>query len=342
MQDRTNISLKPLNTFQVEARAARYVRFDTEAEIFDFTKRGELRGRQHLILGAGSNLLFVGDFAGVVLHPLLRGIEVAGENGDHVRLRAMAGENWDDFVAATVASGWGGLENLSWIPGSVGASAVQNIGAYGVEVRDFIDSVEAISLGDRKRVAFAAADCGFGYRHSRFKGPRSGRYLITAVVFRLMRRPRFVLDYPGVRAAAERLGPLSLETLRRAVIAIRKQKLPDPAETGNAGSFFKNPVIEEARLKRLLSRFPDMPSYPQGWGQFKIPAAWMIERCGWKGRAVGRAAVHEMHALVLVNRGGAAGREILDLSERVRRSVLQTFGVNLTREVAVVGLPEPS
>lgn len=337
MEDRTNVSLKQLNTFGVESVAARYVRFDIAQEVLAFLGREPLQDRLHLVLGAGSNLLFIGDFPGLVLHPLLKGVEVIGKDREHIRLRAMAGENWDDLVARTVANGWGGLENLSRIPGSVGASAIQNIGAYGVEVKDYIDRVEAISLPDRHPVILAAADCGFGYRCSRFKGSWRGRYLITAVVFRLSRQPRLILDYPGVRQAAEADGPLSLASVRQGIIRIREQKLPDPARMGNAGSFFKNPVVDPKRMKDLLRRFPEMPSFPQSGDGFKIPAAWLIERCGWKGRAAGRAAVHDRHALVLVNLGGATGREILDLSQQVSRTVFETFGVALEREVEVVG-----
>ncbi len=336
MEQRTHISLGALNTFQVDASAERYARFDTQDEIPGFLKENPLEGQRHLVLGGGSNLLFLGDYAGVVLHPALRGIEAAADGRDHVRVRAMAGENWDDLVAFAVSNGWGGLENLSRIPGSVGASVIQNIGAYGMEVKDVVEAVEAVSLRGGEGVTLAAGDCGFGYRHSRFKGPWSGRYIVTAVVLRLSRRPRFVLTYPGVREAAEGLGPLSLETVRKAVIDIRGRRLPDPARAGNAGSFFKNPVVDDRRLRDLLQRFPAMPHYPRPGGGSKIAAGWMIERCGWKGRTLGRAGVSDQQALVLVNLGGASGREIFDLSQRVRRSVWETFGVALEREVVVV------
>jgi UDP-N-acetylmuramate dehydrogenase len=248
----------------------------------------------------------------------------------------MAGENWDDLVAHAVANGWGGLENLSLIPGSVGASAVQNVGAYGVEARDVIHRVEAISMESGRKTVFSQQDCGFGYRFSNFKGAWAGRFLITAVVFRLNRQPEYVLSYPGVKTAVDHLGPVDLKTLRRAIISIRRNKLPDPAEIGNAGSFFKNPVVDDPSLDRLLDRFPDLPHYPQGRHRFKLPAGWMIERCGWKGRRAGQAAVHHRQALVIVNLGGATGREILDLSEQVRAVVGETFGVDLEREVLMV------
>ena len=239
-------------------------------------------------------------------------------------------------MAFAVARGWGGIENLSLIPGHVGASVIQNIGAYGVEVRESVDTVEAISLDDGRRMTFSPEDCGFGYRFSRFKGDWRGRFIITAVVYRLLRRPGFVVHYPGVRAAVEGIGPLNLGNLRRAIIGIRESKLPDPAKIANAGSFFKNPVVSGTVLESLRKTFPDLPCYPQGGNRFKLPSGWLIERCGWKGRAVGNAAVHRDHALVLVNLGGARGREIYDLSERIRQSVMERFGVALEREVVVV------
>jgi UDP-N-acetylmuramate dehydrogenase len=336
MEMRTDFSLSAYNTFHVEAAAARYVRFDSDDEIVDFLDRNALDGHRLLILGGGSNLLFVDDFDGIVLHPLLKGIHVVKADRQHYWIRAKAGENWDDLVAMAVANGWAGLENLSLIPGSVGASAVQNIGAYGTEVKDVIDRVEAISIESRKPVNLLPGVCGFGYRSSHFKGRWTGAFIITAVIFKLNRQPDYVLDYPGVKAAVEDLGSINLQTIRQAIISIRQDKLPDPAMIGNAGSFFRNPVINGKTLTRLCQRFPDLPHYPQGDDQFKLAAGWMIERCGWKGRQVGKAAVHHHQALVLVNLGGAAGREILDLSERVKRSVQEKFDIELDREVLVV------
>lgn len=336
IESRSDFSLKALNTFQVESVARRYVRFDEENDLLGFLNQKSIEGERFLVLGGGSNILFADDFDGIVLHPLLKGIEMLEADAEHVRVRAMAGENWDDLVAHAVAGGWGGIENLSLIPGSVGASAVQNIGAYGVAAKDVIDSVEAIDMDSLEKISFPAEACGFGYRTSRFKGRRSGRLIIAAVVFRLCRQPRFVLDYPGVREQVDALGSVSLKHLRQAIIAIRRAKLPDPASLGNAGSFFKNPVVEPETLHRLQARFPSIPHYRQPDGRVKLSAGWMIDRCGWRGRRIGRAGVHDRQALVLVNLGGATGREILDLSERVRRSVQETFGVDLEREVRVV------
>ncbi len=336
MEMRTNFSLCAYNTFHVEAAASTYVRFDSDDEIVDFLSRNELNGHRRLILGGGSNLLFVDDFDGIVLHPLLKGIDVIEADRRHVWIRAMAGENWDDLVAFAVSNGWAGIENLSLIPGSVGASAVQNIGAYGVEVKDVIDRVEGISITNREQVRFSPNDCRFGYRSSNFKSHWAGRFIITAVVFKLSRKPDFVLDYPGVKAAVEAMGTITLDHVRQAIVSIRQSKLPDPALIGNAGSFFKNPVIDGDALGGLLELNPDLPYYPQDGGHYKLAAGWMIERCGWKGKRVGKAAVHHLQALVLVNLGDATGREILDLSEQVSRAVRERFGIELAREVLVV------
>ena len=336
MELKTDFSLKAFNTFKVEAAAARYVRFDSENEIVDFLGRNTLDGHRLLVLGGGSNLLFVDDFDGMVLHPLLRGIHVVKADRQHLWVRAKSGENWDDLVANAVSNGWAGIENLSLIPGSVGASAVQNIGAYGVEVKGVVDCVEAISIHNREKVLISPNECRFGYRSSKFKGQWAGQFIITAVVFKLSLKPDFVLDYPGVKAAAEAIGSITLDHVRQAIISIRQEKLPDPAQVGNAGSFFKNPVIDGNTLSRLCQQFPDLPHYPQGDDQFKLAAGWMIERCGWKGKRVGKAAVHNQQALVLVNLGGATGLEIFELSEQVKRSVREMFDIELEREVLVV------
>ena len=336
MELKTDFSLKALNTFRVEAVADAYLRFDSVDEIVDFLGRNELDSHRRLVLGGGSNLLFVDDFDGIVLHPLLKGIDVIEADRRHIWIRAMAGENWDDLVAHAVTNGWAGIENLSLIPGSVGASVVQNIGAYGVEVKGVIDGVEAISIHNREQVRFSPNDCRFGYRSSNFKNDWAGRFIITAVVFKLSQKPDFVLDYPGVKAAVEAVGPITLDHVRQAIVSIRQSKLPDPDLIGNAGSFFKNPVVDGNALSGLLKLNPDLPYYPQGGEHYKLAAGWLIERCGWKGRHVGKAAVHHQQALVLVNLGGATGREILELSEQVSGAVHERFGIELAREVLVV------
>ncbi|MDJ0780371.1 MAG: UDP-N-acetylmuramate dehydrogenase [Desulfosarcinaceae bacterium] len=336
MEIQVNYPLQPLNTFGVKAQAERYVRFDELAEIAPFLAGRPNAGGPRLILGGGSNLLFAKDVHGTVLHPLLKGIDVLHQDREAVLVRVMAGEAWDDWVAAAVHNGWGGIENLSLIPGSVGASAIQNIGAYGVEVKSVIDRVEAVALADGSARVFAASQCGFGYRDSHFKRRWRGRYLITAIVFKLLRRPRFNLSYAGVQAQLKQIGPPTLANIRHAVIDLRRSKLPDPAVTGNAGSFFKNPTVSRAVLNSLRNAHPELPHYAQGDDRFKLSAAWLIEQCGWKGRALGDAAVDERHALVLVNRGEASGEEILNLSRSIATSVKKRFGVALEREVRVV------
>jgi UDP-N-acetylmuramate dehydrogenase len=336
LQIRTNQPLAPLTTFKVPAKADRYVSFASEEEVTGFLSKSGLHDQKYLILGGGSNLLFLDDFHGTILHPLLKGIHILAEDKQHVLVRAMAGEIWDDLVAFAVANGWGGIENLSLIPGNVGACPIQNIGAYGVEVKDWIHCVEAIDITAKEKVAFRPHDCGFGYRSSHFKGKWKKRYLITAVIFRLSRKPKFVTHYPKVEEMVRRSGSVNLESVRQAIIVIRRQKLPDPTEMGNAGSFFKNPIISEKRYTALKDNFPQLPAYHLNDGNVKLPAGWLIEKCGWKGRSLGRAAVHSRQALVLLNLGGANGQEIFVLSERIRESVWDTFAIDLKREVQVI------
>jgi UDP-N-acetylmuramate dehydrogenase len=329
--------LKHLNTFQIDASAKRYVRFDRLDEITSFLAAENLSESPCLILGGGSNLLFVGDVNATVLHPALKGIEVLGRDAEHVRVRVMAGEAWDDWVAFAVARGWGGIENLSLIPGSVGASAIQNIGAYGVEVKSVIERVEALCLPEDEPVSFTADECGFGYRDSFFKSRWPNRHLITAIVFRLRLRPRFELSYAGVRQELGCIGPPSLTNLRLAIINLRRSKLPDPSVLGNAGSFFKNPIVSAETLAVLLKKHPDLPHYPEEDNQFKLAAGWLVDQCGWRGKALGDAAVHDRQALVLVNRGRASGEQMLQLAQRIAQSVESRFGIALAREVRVVG-----
>lgn len=337
MEQFSNYSLRHLNTFKINAKARRYIRFDRIDEITSFLADEDLSLRPHLILGGGSNLLFAGKEVDTVLHPVLKGIQVLDRDADHVRVKVMAGEAWDDWVAYAVSNGWGGIENLSLIPGSVGASAIQNIGAYGVEAESAIEMVETLTLPEGDPIRFKAKDCGFSYRDSCFKSLCPGRHLITAVDFRLRLQHRFELGYPGVLEQLERIGPPSLINVRRAIINLRRRKLPDPSSQGNAGSFFKNPVVSAEVLERLLEKHPHLPHYPQRGNQYKLAAGWLIDQCGWRGKTLGNAAVHDGQALVLVNRGCASGNEILNLSRMVSRSVEKRFGIALEREVQVVG-----
>ena len=256
------------------------------------------------------------------------------EDDECIHLRVGAGVVWDDLVSYCVSQGWGGMENLSLIPGEVGASAVQNIGAYGVEVKDLIVSVDTVEVATGDARVFTCEECAYAYRQSIFKGELKGQYIVTHVTYRLQKQPVYQLDYGNIRAELERMGgELSLERVRRAVISIRESKLPDPKVLGNAGSFFMNPIVSREVMERIRMDYPQMPYYEVDAHRVKIPAGWMIEQCGWKGRAMGHAAVHDKQALVLVNLGGATGREVMALSEAVRRDVKNKFGVDIHPEV---------
>jgi len=290
-----------------------------------------------MVLGSGSNLLLTRDFSGTILHSAIRGVEVERAHGG-VQLRVGSGETWDDVVAFSVAKGWYGAENLSLIPGEVGASAVQNIGAYGAEVKDIIQEVEVVDIYTGEEQTFSCADCHYAYRQSRFKGEWRGRYVITYVTYLLSDTYVPRLDYGNIRAelTAEGIAEPTAGQLRQAIINIRKAKLPDPKIEGNAGSFFMNPVVERSKYEALVAEFGDVPHYTIDSDHEKIPAGWMIDRCGWKGRTLGRAGVHSKQALVLVNRGGATGDDIVNLCEAIRKDVKGKFGIDIKPEVNIV------
>jgi UDP-N-acetylmuramate dehydrogenase len=332
---RENASLRRLNTFGVEQRAARLVEVTDPADLAGAAAM--LRGSApRLVLGGGSNVLFTRDFEGTVLLLRTRGLRVLGEAADATVVEAEAGESWDGFVRWSLSTGLGGLENLSLIPGSVGASPIQNIGAYGVEMRELFESLDAIDLDTGAARRFGPDQCAFGYRDSTFKRPGAARWLVARVRFRLPRRWTPRLDYGEIRDELARLDAApSPASVAQAVSAIRRRKLPDPAVLGNAGSFFKNPVVEPAFALELQARHPGLPGWPTETGT-KLSAAWMIERCGWKGRRDGDAGVHHAHALVLVNHGGATGAQILALAERVRASVAERFGVAIEPEPTIL------
>ncbi|MDR0962689.1 MAG: UDP-N-acetylmuramate dehydrogenase [Mediterranea sp.] len=320
------------NTFGLKVTAASYVEYDTPAELETLLADGIVT-TPYLHVGSGSNLLFSGDYPGVILHSCIKGIEVLHEDASHVKVRVGAGVVWDDFVAHCVAHGWHGAENLSLIPGEVGAAAVQNIGAYGVEIKDIIAQVETVSLhGDNQ--TYSTEQCAYAYRDSLFKKRKD--LFVTRVTFVLSKLPLFSLGYASVRNEADLLATVDLPAVRAIIIRIREAKLPDPARWGNAGSFFKNPVVERSQFDALHIRYPDMPFYEQSDGSVKIPAGWLIEQCGWKGKSLGRAAVYDKQALVLINCGGATGQDIIALSDAVRRSVREHFEIDITPEVNVV------
>ena len=330
--------LKKHHTFGTSAKAKHYFEFTETEDLEGFlATTKEWQNQQILILGEGSNLLFITDFDGLVINPNIPGIQTVHEDRNNIWIEVGAGVNWDNFVEYAVFNQWGGIENLSLIPGKVGAAAVQNIGAYGMEIQNQIKSVTGYDLETQTTYTIETADCEYDYRDSIFKNRLKNRFIITNVVFKLEKFPEFILNYGNLKEETEKLGTINLRNIRKAVIQIRKSKLPDPKITGNAGSFFKNPVIETYRMENLLVSFPNMPHYPAAEGKTKLAAGWLIEQCGWKGFRRGDAGVHEKQALVLVNYENATGREIYDLSEEIKQSVLQKFGVELEREVNVIG-----
>lgn len=330
MTIRENCSLKDHNTFGMDVKADRMVDWSTPDELKGILADLE---RPVLMMGGGSNLLFMSDFKGTVLHSSVTTIDILGITNDHVHVRVGSGVVWDDFVAWCAVNGYWGVENLSAIPGEVGASAVQNIGAYGVEAKDVIDTVQTICLADGSERDFSNAECRYGYRQSIFKNELKGQYAVAYVIFTLSRKPQPRLGYGALEQEVERLGGPSLENIRQSVISIRGSKLPDPNVLGNAGSFFMNPVITEQDFNIIRSSYPDVPSYPAAGGLIKVPAGWLIEKTGWKGRSLGPAAVYEKQALVLVNKGGATGADIKRLADTIIEDVRQKFGITLSTEV---------
>ena len=335
----TDFSLKKYHTFNTDVKAKYYFEYTETEDLADFLMRNkEWPNWQRLIIGEGSNLLFFNNFDGLVINPNIPGIQVVHEDRNNVWLEAGAGVIWDQLVDFAVFHNWGGIENLSLIPGKVGATAVQNIGAYGMEIQNRIESVSGFDLETLTDYTMEARDCQYAYRDSIFKNRLKDRFIITSVVFKLDKFPEFILNYGDLKAETEKLGNINLQNIRKAVIGIRESKLPDPKVYGNAGSFFKNPVVESSLAEQLLSENPKMPHYPAPEGKTKLAAGWLIEQCGWKGFRRGDAGVHEKQALVLVNYGNATGKEIYDLSEEICQSVQEKFGVELEREVNVIGL----
>lgn len=331
-----NFSLKKYNTFGLNVKADRMITFRYEENAIHFLRQRRESDHEMFVIGGGSNLLFTSDFHGILIHPEMEGITLEERKDDIVIISAGAGVVWDKLVESTVSNGLGGLENLSLIPGSVGAAPVQNIGAYGVEVKDSIERVRAVSLEDGSVREFTNGECRFGYRSSVFKGELKGKYLITKVYFRLSRKPKLSLEYGSLKEEVSRLGSISLGNVRKIVINTRMSKLPDPLICGNAGSFFKNPVVSGSFAEELRKKNPGLPVFKDSSGTIKIPAGWLIERCGWKGKRIGDAGVHDKQALVLVNYGKATGKELLDLSEEIKQSVFENFAITLEREVEIL------
>lgn len=323
--------MKIPNTFGLDVEAAVFLEYSSIEELEKLIATGRITS-PYLHIGGGSNLLFTGDYKGVILHSRIGGIEVIAEDEEKVSVRVGAGVVWDDFVAYCVDHGWYGTENLSLIPGEVGASAVQNIGAYGVEVKDMISFVETMNIEGVKHV-YRMDECEYSYRNSIFKRPEMKQVFVTYVGFILSKKEYYMLDYGTIRQELEKFPKVDLKTLRQVIVDIRESKLPDPKLLGNAGSFFMNPVVSREIFESLREQYPQMPFYEVGIDRIKIPAGWMIDQCGWKGKSLGPAAVHDKQALVLVNRGGATGTDIVALSDAVRASVREKFGIDIYPEV---------
>ena len=337
MKDERNYSLKEHNTFGIDAKCRRFIEFEDDEEAFEVAEILRKSAIPYIIIGGGSNLLLTRDFDGIVVRSGIKG-HYFEEDFTCERMTCGSGEVWDNMVATSLKAGYYGLENLSLIPGDVGASAVQNIGAYGVEAKDFILCVWMVEIATGKPWMIGNEECEYGYRQSRFKQDWKNRFLITRVTYGLARTFRPRLDYGNIRSELERRGITepTAEQVRDVVIDIRNAKLPDPKVEGNAGSFFMNPVVTRNRYEKLAALYPDMPHYKVDSRHEKIPAGWMIEQCGWKGKSLGRAGVHDKQALVLVNRGGATGAEIVALSDAIRKDVKARFDIDIHPEVNIV------
>lgn len=338
MQIQSGQSLKNYNTFHIDISAKYFTEVDTVADIQELVKDKRFVNEKHFILGSGSNVLFTKDFDGIIVKNSIKGIRQVYEDEHYVRFKAAGGETWHQFVLYCVNRNLGGIENLSLIPGEVGATPIQNIGAYGTEVNTIIDEVEVIELASGNVSTLSYAECEFGYRDSIFKNRYKDKFMVTAVTYRLSKKPHFKVSYGDIEKMLAEMGvkELSVKAISDAVIAIRSSKLPDPIKLGNAGSFFKNPAIEKKIFEQLLLSHHGMPHYPFKDGLVKVPAGWLIEQCGWKGKRVGHTGAHEHHALVLVNYGGASGREIYSLALEIQKSVQERFGITIEPEVNIV------
>jgi UDP-N-acetylmuramate dehydrogenase len=330
--------LGPHNTFGIEAQALFFVEVQSIEQLVSVLNNPDLQGLERLVLGGGSNVLLTRDFEGLVIKIGLKGIQKIREDQHHVWLKVAAGENWHDFVLHCIEQGYAGVENLSLIPGTVGAAPMQNIGAYGVEIKEVFEELSALDIATQQLVTFDLPTCRFGYRESIFKHEAKGRYIIMDVTFRLNKLPMYHVKYGDIQQTLAEMGvsDLSIKAVSDAVIRIRQSKLPNPAEIGNAGSFFKNPEITKGQFEQLKAQHPAMPGYETSPATMKVPAGWLIEQAGWKGHRSGNVGVHARQALVLVNYGGGTGLEIKVLSEKIQASVFERFGVKLQAEVNFV------
>lgn len=333
-----HISLKPYNTFGINAYARWFIELQSVEQAVEFVTDNLWQGQQMYILGGGSNILLTKNFDGVVVKNSIHGKTVTKETDAHVWLKVGAGENWHNLVLYCLKKDWGGIENLSLIPGNVGATPIQNIGAYGVEIKDVFESLEALHLPTGNIHIFHSEDCKFGYRDSIFKNEARGKYLITSVTYKLTKKDHILnTSYaPVARAFEESSEAPTIQKISQKIIEIRSSKLPDPKIIGNAGSFFKNPLVSKEKFVKISDMYQRVPHYPAGEEQVKLAAGWLIETCGWKGQRFGDYGVHDKQALVLVNHGNASGLKIFELSQRIQNSVKAHFGIQLEREVNVL------
>ena len=332
-----NVSLQPYNTFGLDENAGFLAIVDSTEDLDEIFQTGRFRSQRKMILGGGSNVLFTRGWTGIIAKNEIRGISVQKETEEDVLVSVGAGENWHQFVLWSVERGYGGVENLSLIPGTVGAAPMQNIGAYGVELKDVFHSLEAYEKKSGKTVTFFKEDCHFGYRYSTFKGELRDQFVITRVFFLLSKKPTFNISYGAIKDTLDEMEvELSLKSISQAVINIRQSKLPDPMDIGNAGSFFKNPVIEQMHFEALEAQFPEIKGYRLSDEEVKVPAGWLIEQAGWKGYRNGEIGVHDKQALVLVNHGNGRGKDIFKLSNEIKKSIESKFGIELEREVNII------
>ena len=334
MLEKENISLENMNSFRVVHKAKRLLVINNPLDLTKFLNTNNIKRNEIQILGEGSNTLFTKDYEGIILHSQIKGIEIKKEDNDSVILRVGSGENWDEFVDYCVKSNYFGIENLSLIPGSVGAAPIQNIGAYGVEIKDYVVSVKGIDLYSNELVEYSNEECEFQYRDSLFKNRLKNRLFITSVEFKLYKNSKFNLSYKDLEKLDK--SKLTISKLREEIIKIRSSKLPDPSSKGNAGSFFKNPEIDELKLKELKSNNVDFKYFEIPGNMYKIPAAWLIEKAGWKGYNDGLVGVYEKHALVLINHSSKSGKNIKNLSKSIKEDVFKKFGIMLSEEVNIV------
>lgn len=330
-----NFSLRKYNTFNINVLCKYYFEYQTQEEICNFLLDNQLSGTEYLILGSGSNIVFTKDYDGLIIHPQIKGIEIIEEDEDYAFVKVGAGEIWDDFVLWAVENNLSGIENLSAIPGNVGSTPIQNIGAYGVEVSDCIDRVHTLSIEDNREISFSNSQCEFDYRNSVFKNEYKNMFIINHVTFKLNKKHIFKIHYGKIDLALKGK-EINLSNIRETITSIRNSKLPDPKILGNAGSFFKNPIVSKQRIEDIKKTYKDMPSYEIDADNAKLAAGWLIEQAGWKGKNFGAVGVHKDQALVIINNGGANGMEIIKLANEISKSVFMKFGIKLEMEVMAV------